>query len=98
MMRLASNVLDEGLPQVVPEPKVKRQPKYAQQRCVTIDPNAYRGPFNRVRSPREVRNRRPENWTARWFVLPKVTLEGLRILAIQFAQAQQHSNWPGGAA
>ena len=29
------------------------------------------------------------------FTLPKVTVEGLRTMAIQFAQGQQHSDWPG---
>ena len=69
-------------------------PKCNGGRGVTIDPNAYRAPFNRARSPRDVRNRRRPGWTARWFVLPKLTVEGLRTLAIQFAQAQQHSDWP----
>jgi len=95
MMRLAGKIIEDGLPQPRPEIKKPKGPKYSEQRCVTIDPNAYRAPFNRVRSPREVRNRRPENWTARWVVLPKRTVEGLRILAIQLAQAQQHSDWPG---
>jgi hypothetical protein len=95
MMRLAGKIIENGLPQPRPEIKKPKGPKYSEQRCVTIDPNAYRAPFNRVRSPREERNRRPENWTARWFVLPKLTVEGLRTMAIQFAQAQQHSDWPG---
>jgi hypothetical protein len=95
MMRVAGKIIENGLPQPPPEVKKSKGAKYSEHRCVTIDPNAYRAPFNRVRSPREVRNRRPKNWTARWFVLPKVTVEDLRILAIQLAQAQQHSDWPG---
>jgi hypothetical protein len=95
MMRLAGKIIENGQSQPRPEINNPKAPKYSEQRCVTIDPNAYRAPFNRVRSPREERNRRPKNWTARWFVLPKVTVEGLRTMAIHFAQAQQHSDWAG---
>jgi hypothetical protein len=56
MMRLAGKIIEDGLPQPRPEIKKPKGPKYSEQRCVTIDPNAYRAPFNRVRSPREVRN------------------------------------------
>ena len=95
-MRLADKMIEEGLPQPVnPAAKRPQGPKYADQRCVTIDPNTARAPFNRVRSPREERKRRPEGWTACWFVLPKVTVEGLQTMAIQFAQEQQYSDWPG---
>jgi hypothetical protein len=94
MMRLAGKIIEDGLPQPRPEIKNPKEPNAAEQRCVTIDPNARRAPFNRVRSPREVRNRRPPGWTARWFALPKLTVEGLRTLAIQFAETQQHSDWP----
>jgi hypothetical protein len=95
MMRLAGKIIEDGLPQPSPEIKKTKEPKCSERRGVTIDPNAYRAPFNRVRSPREVRNRRAEGWMARWFVLPKTTLEGLRTVAIQLAEAQQHSDWPG---
>jgi hypothetical protein len=95
MTRLAEKIIEEGLAQPRPEVKKTKGPKYSEERCVTIDPNAYHAPFNRVRSPRETRNRRPPGWIARWFVLPKTTVEGLRTVAIQFAQAQQHSDWPG---
>ena len=65
-----------------------------QRRCRTIDPNFNRAPFCRVRSPREERKRRPEGWTACWFVLPKLTVEGLQRVAISLAEEQQHSPWP----
>jgi hypothetical protein len=92
-MRLAHKIIEDGLPQPTPEIQKPKRPK--EQRRVTIDPNAYRAPFNRVRSPREVRNRRPPGWTARWFALPKLTVEGLRTVAIQFAETQQYADWPG---
>jgi hypothetical protein len=95
VMRLAGKIIEDGLPQPPPEIKNPKGPKYSERRCVSVDPNAYRAPLNRVRSPREERNRRPEGWTERWFVLPKVTVEGLRTVAIQFARAQQHSGWSG---
>ena len=60
---------------------------------MTVDPNAYKAPIDRVRSPRETRNRRPPEWTARWFVLPRSIVEGLRILTIELAYQQQHSGW-----
>ena len=94
-MRFAGKIIEDGLSKPRPEIKKPKGPKYSEQRCVTIDPNAYHAPFNRVRSPRETRNRRPAGWTARWFVLPKITVEGLRTMAIQLAEAQQHSDWPG---
>ena len=95
MMRFGNKIIEDGLPRLGPEIKKPKGPKYSEQRCVTIDPNAYRAPFSRSRSPRETRNRRPEGWTARWFVLPRTTVEGLKIMAIQFAEAQQHSDWAG---
>jgi hypothetical protein len=100
MMRLADKILREAMEGPLPhKPKAEslpvKGPKYAEQRCKTIDPNAYRAPFNRQRSPREMRNRRPAGWINCRFVLPKVTWEGLRALAINYAQDQQHSDWPG---
>ena len=41
-----------------------------------------------------MRNRRPEGWQNGRIVLPKVTWEGLRAIAISYAQDQQHSDWP----
>jgi hypothetical protein len=94
MMRLADKIIEEGLPRLKLEAERPKEPKYALQRCQTVDPNAYRAPFNRVRSPREERNRRPAGWTDCRFILPKVTLEGLRTIAITLAQEEQHSGWP----
>jgi hypothetical protein len=96
MMRLAEKIIEGNLPQPATD-RIERpkRPKYIDQRCVTIDPNAYRAPFNRVRSPREERKRRPEGWVACWVILPKVVADGLRTIAITFAQEQQHSDWPG---
>jgi hypothetical protein len=89
MMRVASKILDEGTPQLI-SCKVEKGPRYVEQRCRTIDPNFRRAPFSRVRSPREARKRRAEGWTNCQFALPRLTLEGLRMIAIIFAQEQQH--------
>ena len=96
LMRYAEKII-EGSSSQTANPKIQRSkgPKYVDQRCVIIDPNVARAPFNRVRSPREARKRRPEGWTAIWLTLPKVTVEGLQTMAITFAQEQQHSDWPG---
>jgi hypothetical protein len=96
MMRLSERITGEDSPDVAPEPKLQRakEPKYAEQCCRTIDPNFNRAPFYRVRSPRGERKRRPAGWTACWFVLPKLTVEGLQRVAITLAEDQQHSPWP----
>jgi hypothetical protein len=47
-----------------------------------IDRNSYRAPVIRRRSPGEMKNRRKPGWTDCSFVLPRVSLEGLRLLAI----------------
>jgi hypothetical protein len=47
-----------------------------------IDKNSYRAPVIRQRSPREMKNRRKPGWTDCVFVLPRLSLEGLRLLAI----------------
>lgn len=91
-MRVASKILDEGTPQPISS-KGENSPRYADQRCKTIDPNFRRAPFSRVRSPREARNRRAQGWTNCQFALPRLTLEGLGTIAIMFAQEQQHSEW-----
>ena len=55
-----------------------------------IDKNSYRSPVIRQRSPREMKNRRKPGWTDCNFVLPRVSLEGRRILAItRAAEARQ---------
>jgi hypothetical protein len=92
MMRAASEILNEGMPQPVSS-NVEKGSRYVDQRCKTIDPNFRHAPFNRVRSPREARKRREEGWTNCQFALPRQTLEGLRTIAIMFAQEQQHSEW-----
>jgi hypothetical protein len=57
-----------------------------------IDKNSYRAPMNRQRSAREMKNRRKPGWTDCKFVLPRVSLEGLRLLAITMAaEARQLS-------
>jgi hypothetical protein len=96
-MRLADKIIEEGLPQQAKlENKRTKGPKYAEQRCQSINPNAYRtrAQFNRIGSPREARNRRPEGWTDCRFILPKMTLEGLRSLTINLAQDHSRSDWP----
>jgi hypothetical protein len=77
--------------QSTPEVEAKT---YAEGRCREFNPNAYAAPFNRVRIPRSSRNRRPAGWTAIYITLPKITVEGLRKVAITLAQDQQHSPWP----
>ena len=51
MMRLAEKIIEGNLPQRAND-RIERpkRPKYVDQRCVTIDPNAYRAPFNRLRT------------------------------------------------
>src|SRR5262249_42726260 len=58
--------------------------------------NAYRTrfPFDRVESPHGAAKRRVPGWTDCRFILPKVTLEGLRALTIKLAHEQQNSDWP----
>jgi hypothetical protein len=46
-----------------------------------VDKNIYRSPLSRQRSPKETKNRRRPGWTTCGFTLPRVTLEGLRLLA-----------------
>jgi hypothetical protein len=46
------------------------------------DKNSYRAPVVRHRSPREMKNRRRPGWIDCNFVLPRVSLEGLRLLSI----------------
>jgi hypothetical protein len=70
------------------------EPKWAIARCRSIDPNHNQAPFSRVRSPRSAGNRRPIGWADCSFILPKLTLEGLRHVAITLAQEGQHSPWP----
>src|SRR5258708_22080974 len=67
---------------------------YAEQRCREVNPNAYAGPFARMRSPRNERNRRPKGWTVLRIIVPKTTAEGLAQVAIRLAQKGQHSPWP----
>jgi hypothetical protein len=54
-----------------------------------IDKNSYRAPVIRQRSPREMKNRRKPGWTDCNFVLPRVSLEGLRLLAITSAEGER---------
>ena len=98
MVRLAKRIIEETLPQPAQIQHQKAQgPTYQEQRCCSIDPNSYRtrAPFNRVRSPREAPKRLREGSTDARFILPKVTLEGLRALTIELAHQQQNSDWPG---
>jgi hypothetical protein len=56
-----------------------------------IDKNSYRAPVARQRSPRETKNRRKPGWTNCNFVLPRVSLEGLRLLSITMAADARES-------
>jgi hypothetical protein len=63
-----------------------------------IDKNAYRTPIIRQRTPREMKNRRKPGWTDCQFVLPRVTLEGLILLAKTMADQErwERSSVPRG--
>jgi hypothetical protein len=79
IMRVANKILCEAMEGPLAQKpgddsSTVKGPKYAEQRCKTIDPNCYGAPFNRIRSPREMRNRRPEGWQNGRIVLPKVTI------------------------
>jgi hypothetical protein len=98
MTQLAERIIEEGLPQppaLLPDNKAQG-PSHAKQRCREIDPNAYRSrfPFDRVRSPREAKKRLREGWTDCKLVLPKLMLEGLRLMTVELACQQQNSDWP----
>ena len=99
IMRLAERIIEEGLPQPSAKTEVKSAPGLSrtEQLGLAIDPNAYRTryPFSRVRNPREEPKRRPAGWTDCRFILPQLTLDGLRALTIQLAHDQQNSDWPG---
>jgi hypothetical protein len=60
---------------------VKKASRYAELRCRKIDPNYRSTPIVRMRSPREAQKRRMQGWTDCRFILPRLTLEGLRTLA-----------------
>jgi len=76
----------------------EEEPRYVDRRCITIDPNWRRAPVMRVRAPRESQKRRAKDWDKRRFTLPRLTMEGLRTLAIELAQQQRSSEWPREAA
>ena len=98
MIRLADKIIGESLPQPIKrETKKTEAMTYAEQRCTAIDPNAYcrRVPYKRIETPHEARKRRPPGWTDCRLILPKLLLEGLRVLTIELAHQQQNSEWPG---
>jgi hypothetical protein len=68
--------------------------RYAQARCRTLDPNWRKAPLERVRSPREAQKGRMEGWSDTRITLPRLTLLGLRKVAIILAEEGQHSPWP----
>jgi hypothetical protein len=72
----------------------EKSPRYREQRYKTIDPNFRRAPVNRVRAPRESQKRRPQGWTDCRFIMPRLVLEGLRVMAISMAEQQRRSGWP----
>jgi hypothetical protein len=96
MMRIGDKIIEEGRSQTAGFQTNRIEGvTYAEQRCLTIDPNAYstRFPFDRVENPHGARKRRLPGWTDCRFILPRVTLEGLRVLTIQLAREQENSNW-----
>ena len=92
-MRAANKILDDGRQEPIASKK-ERGDRYIDQRCKTIDPNWRRAPISRMRSPREAQQRLAKGWADCQFALPRITLEGLRTIAITLAQEQQHSEWP----
>jgi len=97
MMRAANKILDDDRQEPIASKK-ERGARYIDQRCETIDPNWRSAPISRMRSPRQAKKRRSEGWVNCNFALPKVTLQGLRAVAIELAQEQRRSEWPGEAA
>jgi hypothetical protein len=98
MMRLAEQIIAEALPpSAEPQASKAQGLRDREERGRSIDPNAYRTrlPFNRVRSPREAPKRLRSGWTDCRLILPKLLLEGLRVLTIELAHQQQNSEWPG---
>jgi hypothetical protein len=97
MMRAGDKIIKEGQSPAV-ELKINKTEGLgsAEEPRLIIDHNAYRTrvPFHRVESPHGARKRRLPGWTDCRFILPKVTLEGLRALTIQLAHEQQNSDWP----
>lgn len=96
-MRAANKILDDDRQEPIASKK-ERGARYIDQRCETIDPNWRSAPICRVRSPRLSEKRRAKGWADCQFALPRITLEGLRTIAITLAQEQQHSEWPGERA
>src|SRR5262249_45400572 len=87
----------EALPQPTEfQAKEAQAPSYKEQRGRFLDPNAYRtrAPFNRVRSTRAAPKRLRAGSSDARFILPRLTLEGLRPLTIDLAHQQQNSDWP----
>ena len=89
--RQPERIIEERNRQSAPEFEAKT---YEEGRCRVFNPNAYAAPFERVRTPRSARNRCPAGWVAVHVTLPKMTVEGLKQVAIALAQDQQHSPWP----
>jgi hypothetical protein len=54
-----------------------------------IDKNAYRYPVVRERAPRDMPKRRAPGWVSCYFVLPRMTLEGLTFLARSMADRER---------
>jgi hypothetical protein len=96
MTQLAARIIEKGLPQpaLIHTEKVE-SPSRKDQRCVSLDPNAYRtrALFNRIRCPREERKRRREGWADARFFLPKLLMEGLRVMTNEVATQQANSDW-----
>jgi hypothetical protein len=87
--RLANAIMREaiGIP-LTREQRAKKRTQQPKLDRKQIDKNAHRAPLIRQRSPREMRNRRKPGWTTCEFCLPRVSLEGLRFLAIAMAEKQ----------
>jgi hypothetical protein len=63
-----------------------------------IDKNACRHPLTRERAPRDMPKRRAPGWVGCYFVLPRMTLEGLTFLARSMADREraERSDEPRG--
>jgi hypothetical protein len=85
--RLANAIMRDaiGIPLTRKQRAEKSPPKLDPKE---IDKNSYRAPVTLERSPREMRNRRKPGWIDCKFVLPRVSLEGLRLLAITSAAGE----------
>jgi hypothetical protein len=97
--RLANSIMRDAIG--IPLTREQRAETRAQRPKLDpkqVDKNIYRTPPFRERAPKEMRCRRRLGWTDCQFVLPRMTLEGLSLLAKALADQERskHSRAPRG--